>query len=229
MNKIQKNKLSMFGRVDSYLIEKEPEYTSNQELKNFADELKTKYDEISNKEDERNNSTKGTSPAKSSAKDSVIESTVAIAGALFTFAKKNNDLVLMEKTNLTRSKLKVKRDVELSIILKSIKDLVQLNIASLAGYGIDAAKLAAFEQRINKFEQAKDELETSGSKKSGTIVSLSQLFIQADDIINSIDKLMEGFRETNLEFYSGYKTARTIKDIGTRQTKIEEPEVNQPK
>lgn len=229
MNKTQKNKLTMLGRVDSYLTEKKLEYAGNQELINCAAALNTKCEEIGVKDEERTNSTKGTRPAKNSAKEQAVESAVVVAGALFTMAKKNNDLVLMEKSNLSRSKLKEMRDVVLSITLKSIKDLAQENISALGNFGIDAEKFAAFEQRINKFEQAKDHLEISGSKKTGTYVSLSNLFTEADDLINSIDKLMEGFYETNAEFYKGYKTARTIKDIGSRTIKTEELKVNQPK
>ena len=57
MDKTQKNKLSMFERVDSYLTEKASEYADNQELTNSASGLKSKCGEIRAKDEERINST----------------------------------------------------------------------------------------------------------------------------------------------------------------------------
>ena len=42
------------------------------------------------------------------------------------------------------------------------------------------------------------------------------LFKETDDILDSIDRLMENYKVSNGEFYAGYKTSRVIKDLGIR-------------
>lgn len=223
MNRKQKNHLTMSQAVESFLKEKEPKYSDVEELKDQRAALKLKNEEIGKKDDERENVTKGSVPEKQSARDSAVESAVAVAGRLFAFAKKNNDLSLMEKTNITRTKLYSLRYVDFPIVINSIKELAENNLASLGRFGITAEKVAELGARLKNFTAASENKDTTVAVKSGTYVTLTQLFRESDDILDSIDKLMEEYNETDLEFYSGYKAARVIKDVGTRYAKEEEP------
>lgn len=56
--------------------------------------------------------------------------------------------------------------------------------------------------------------DTGGAeKKKARNKSLSTLIKDADSVLDSIDKLMENYKNSNEEFYAGYKTARVIKDL----------------
>ena len=219
MNKSQKNHLTMNKVTESFLKEKETKYKDLEALKDLRSELKLKNDEIETKDDERENISKGTVSEKTAAKDAAAETAVAIAGRLYAYAKKTNNITLMEKTDVTRTKLLSLRNIEFPIVVKSIKELAEANLSDLSRYGITAEKIAVLGKRLSGFLSASENKDTSGASKSGTYVSLTQLFRESDDIIDSIDKLMEEYNETDLEFYSGYKAARVIRDAGTKHGK----------
>ncbi len=191
MNKSQKNHLTMNKVTESFLKEKETKYKDLEALKDLRSELKLKNDEIETKDDERENISKGTVSEKTAAKDAAAETAVAIAGRLYAYAKKTNNITLMEKTDVTRTKLLSLRNIEFPIVVKSIKELAEANLSDLSRYGVTAEKIAVLGKRLSGFLSASENKDTSGASKSGTYVSLTQLFRGSDYMIDSIDNLVE--------------------------------------
>ncbi|MBK8550263.1 MAG: hypothetical protein IPL53_04065 [Ignavibacteria bacterium] len=63
-----------------------------------------------------------------------------------------------------------------------------------------------------------------GGVKKGANTSLTNLFKDADSLLDSIDKFMENYKDSNKDFYAGYKAARVIRDLGIRHNGEEEEE-----
>lgn len=216
MIQVQKNRLTMYDTVHAFLEDNLAVYTDTAEFVVNKDAFISKMEEINAKETERMNAMTGKTLGKNAAKKSVISIVLSIAGALFAFGKKTNDISLVEKSKLSKTKLEGLRDVELMIVLNSVKDLIIQNSASLVPFGVTPAKMQDFETKLTNYSEALGAKESSGATKSSASKSLKQIFKDADEILRLIDKLAEGFKESNLQFYNGYKTSRIVRDMGVR-------------
>lgn len=223
MIKRQKNKLAMYGAVLTYISDNSSIYSDNDEFTAHKTSLSQTLDELRLKEDARNKATKGKVQEKIITRAAVTNQALAVAGALYAFAKKQGNQTLIESTKLTKSKLDRLRDVELIIELNSINDNANQNLAELTKYGITTSKLQSYFSNIDLYSRAIGAKDSGSAAKKGANRTLSTLFQDADDLIDSIDKLMESYRDSNGEFYTGYKGARVIKDLGTRHIEGEEP------
>ncbi|HMS34393.1 MAG TPA: hypothetical protein PKC91_09920 [Ignavibacteria bacterium] len=224
MQKRQKNKFAMYGTVHTFLEDKSAVYADNEEFNLHRISLKQNLAEIRLKDDTGKKATKGKSKNKEVTRTSVSSQALAVAGALYAYAKKSGNQSLIASMNLTKSKLDKLRDSELITELNSIKEKAIEKSADIRKYGIPAEKLESYTTNIETYSKALGAQDTGGAVKKGAYKSLSTLFKDADSLLDSIDKLMENYKDSNEDFYAGYKTARVIKDLGIRHNEEEEPE-----
>lgn len=215
----------MYTGVTAYLDKNSSLFADNEEFINHRNSFKSISEQIGLKDDERNKATTGKTKDKEEAKISVIKQALAVAGALHAFAKKAGAVTLQETTRYSKSKLDNLRDNVLVIELNSIKDKAIQNSDAITKFGISAEKLAAFEDNISQYANALGAKASGGALKTGAIRSLNMLFKDADSLLDSIDRLMENFIDSNVQFYSGYKAARVIKNLGIRHDEVEAPVV----
>lgn len=225
MLKTQENKLSMYEAVNSYLETNSGVYSGIAELMEMKGEFVLNKVKLSRKEDERINAKIGKVEEKSTARESVTMPALAISGAIFAYAKKTGDPELQKKSDITISDLDRIRDSEFPIALNSIKDLASANLSNLSGFGINEEMVTNFGSRIERYAKALGSKESSGATKKGASDSLEKLFRSGDSILESIDRMLERYREENPEFYNGYKKSRQIIYTGVRHRK-EEPAKN---
>ncbi len=216
MQKRLKNKFAMFTTVHTYLKDKSTLYMDNEEFISHANSLRNTIAEIRLKDDAGKKATKGKSKNKEVTKTSVTNQALAVAGALYAFAKKSGNQTLLASMNLNKTKLEKFRDTELITELNSIKDKATEFSAEIAKYGISSAKLESYTANIETYSNALGEQDTGAAQKKVAYTSLSALFKEADDLIDSIDRFMENYKDSNPDFYAGYKTARGIRDLGIR-------------
>lgn len=228
MQKRHKNKLAMYSAVQSYVDDNQNLISGNEEFMLHKNSLTDLIIDIRNKQEIKNNATKGKVKDKDLTRDLVTKQALAAAGALFAFAKKTGNQPLVASVNYSRSRLDRLRDVELIIVLNSIKDKLNENSAEMIKYGISAEKLSAFLTNIETYSRAVAAKDSGGATKKGASVTLETLFKNADDLLISIDKLMENFIDSNGDFYSGYKSARVIKDLGVRRNSGIQPGPENP-
>ena len=80
--------------------------------------------------------------------------------------------------------------------------------------------LTTFRTEIDAFTASKTNIGTGKAERTGTRSSLTECFAEVDTLLTgTIDKLMEGFRKKDPEFYNAYWSARVIRDIGGSHTK----------
>lgn len=216
MIKNQKNKYSMYDAVSAFLDENSSNYSGNEEFTEHINSFKASVNTIELKEDLRNKATKGKVTDKNINRESVTNQALGIAGALYAMAKKNGNVTLLESVKYTKSGLNRFRDTGLVIELNSIKEKAVEYSEAITRYGISSDRLAEFTENIKIYEDALAAKASGGATKSGAVKSLLTLFKETDDILDSIDRLMENYKVSNSEFYDGYKTSRVIKDLGIR-------------
>ncbi len=216
----QENRLTMLEAVNTFLSENQAVISDVAELVQNQNALIEKKNLIHAKEDQRMNASKGKTKTKEATRKAVTSFAITIAGALFSFAKKSDNISLMAKSNFTTARLNKIRDSELPITLNSLRDLTQANIDSLEQFGVTPEMLTALEVKITNYVKALGEKESAVATRSSASKALSVLFKEADSILKTIDKLAVRFRETNLQFYNGYKSARIVRITGVRHKTI---------
>lgn len=223
MEKPQKNRYAMFNGVIAHLEKNSSIYSENEEFVNHRDTFKTVTGEIGLKEDVRSKATTGKTLEKRVTRESVTVQALGFAGALCAFAKKANNITLAETTRLTKSKLDSFRDDVLIIELKSIMENAVTYRTALEKYDIPPEKLENFVNNIAQYSKALGAKSTGGTLKTGAVKSLTTLFREAGIVLDSIDRLMENYRDTHKEFYNSYKAARVIKNLGIRHEEPKTP------
>ncbi|MEO8666644.1 MAG: hypothetical protein ABI462_14215 [Ignavibacteria bacterium] len=227
MIKTQKNKFAMYDAVSAYLDDNSSKFLLNEELNTHHASFKEALDAIAGREDLRNKSTKGRTQEKTVTRASVTSQALAIAGALYAYAKKSGNISLRESVKYTHTSLDSQRDNVLIIELNSLKDKAIENKGILEKYDITPEKLEKYTSNIESYSNALGARSTGKASKSGAIKSLVTLFRDASSILDSIDRLMENYNVGEEQFYSGYKAARVIMDLGKRH-KAEVEKTEQP-
>lgn len=216
MIKNQKNKYTMYEAVTAYLSENNSKYSENEEFIDHLNSFRTAVTEIAIMEDERSKSITGKTRNKIISRNTVTDEALAVAGAIYAYAKKSGNVSLMESVNQNKSRLNKFRENVLVIELNFIKDKAMENSQALERYGITLQKIEQFKDNITAFSNAIGARAVGGAAKTSATKTLFTRFKEAGDVLDSIDKLMEIYRVSNNEFYQGYKSARVIWDLGIR-------------
>ena len=206
----------MLATVYAYAAENSNVYSDTEEFVSGIAKLKGLLDLIKDKEDERSTVVTGKTKDKNVTRKSVSDFAVMVAGAIYAYGKKSENVVLTEKVNISLSFLNSLRNHDLVIVLESIVELAEENSAVLVPFGITAEKLLEYKARVTQYSKALSAKDSSGASKSSAVKSLRHLFKECDDILDTLDKLVKGYIESNAAFYNGYKAARVTKNLGIR-------------
>ena len=221
MNKHQSNKISMIEGVHAYLTEHENVIENAAGIKSAAESLQVKITEIRSKENERLNVLKGKTLAKEAFRKHIVTQGLSFASKLFDLGKRSGNIELMTQSDYCRSDLKNIRDLELMLVLQTIKENAAANIEKLAVYGITQEKLDVFSSETVQFQESIDRKLTSVAIKISAGKTLTVLFREADQILKTLDKMVEEYHDSDNQFYLGYKSARSIKNLGLRHRPLE--------
>jgi hypothetical protein len=157
---------------------------------------------------------------KKQARSAVVLSSLHVVHTLFAYGEDQNDEELKAKVDVSESELHNLRDDELGTKAENYYTLANGLITSLADYGLVPSDLTTFRTEIDAFIASKTNIGTGKAERTGTRSSLTECFAEEDALLTgTMDKLMEGFRKKDPEFYRAYWSARVIRDIGGSHTK----------
>lgn len=216
MIKSQLNKFTMAKAISTFLGENTEINGSIPELTEHLNSLNLKFGEIEDKDNEHKTVRKGKHDLKNSGKEIAIKKALGISGALNAYASKSGLIELRNKTQDTRSSLKEMRDTELLVRLKFIKDLAAEHLSSLETFGVTQAKYDSYLAVIRKYEESLGQTESSRAVQKGAKKTRAQLFRELDNLLYSIDRLIDGHLEDHPEFVRNYRMARKIFSPGIR-------------
>lgn len=221
MRKRQENKFAMYNTTDSYLSESQVIVESINELNAHHQDFKAKLTAIKSKNDEKKNAIMGKAVSKLMARDNVIKSSIKVSAGLYAYAKRSRNIELAEISNVHRSDLGKMRDTELVDGLEALRDLAYSYIRSLETFGVTAAKFDEFKNKITEYDIAVGRSQTGMVRRKGAGKSLTILFTEADDVLVTLDKLVNGLNDEHPEFVRMYNDARLINNLGIRHRKEE--------
>lgn len=214
MNQKQENKLTRAENVDEVLDFYSGIVASIPALAAAHAALKNDVVLINNKESEKTNILTGKAADKYSARNILRTETLAIGGAIYALGKDTSNNTLIETGDFTESKMTRMRDTALTIFCESVRDIANGVIAQLLPYGIDAARMTAFDGMITAYSDALSAREGAQSVKSGMTGTVETLFDTMDERVETIGKLAHVKQASEPEFFSALESAMVIRNLG---------------
>ncbi|MBI5217217.1 MAG: hypothetical protein HY960_15800 [Ignavibacteriae bacterium] len=224
MDKILINKISMYQAVISILLANIAKTVSIKPFASAIQLLTELVTSISGKSSEINSVVAGKAPVKNAMETSLIETTLSIAAAIYSYADDVGNIELKSKSKLSKSVLNKVRDQDLILKVKSIRDLALEHQAALVDYDVPAEDITAFEQLVDAYSSAKTAIVTGISQRTGARKTQAQIIKETDALLKEkIDKYMLRLKKNHSQFYEEYKAARIIRDLGGEIKKEEAP------
>jgi len=209
----QQNKLAMYLAVKSVLDANNSVW---QPLQAFADgytDFTSHVARIQTLELTQVTDSTGIAQDKQASKAAMAAATQIISAAVHAYAVKSKNKTLANETAFTVSDLTSDRDAEAIKDCQNIHDLANTNLASLAAYGITAAKLTDLQAVIDGYKAIVTKPRDNIVAGATVTQALSDEFYAADETLSEIlDGLVLQFKTTNAKFVGDYNNARTIVD-----------------
>ena len=215
MTKREENKRSSYVSIDQLFLENQAITASVAALQTAYDKLKNRLVKINETNRLLDSATAGKRQVKQNAEAALIDVLVPVASALVAYAGTNGNPELKANARVTRSSLQGLRDTILVDQATTIHGLATANLPALADYNISEATLTDLQVRIGTFTSAMKTRELSASDRKALRSALTELFRETDELLKStIDPLIEMLKIDQPLFYSKYKSARMIRDLG---------------
>jgi len=195
------------GEANSEAIATVPAFTAD------FDEFAAGVDRIEALSKKRAEPITGIAENKQFCREQLCKAAAAIAGAVHSWATKNNNREVAAKVNFSYSSLLAGRDRSSAEKCQNVHKAATENLGSLAEHGVTAAKLKALQQKIDAYSECLPKPRAAiGSNKTAT-QQLETEFTAADRLLNdSLDKLVLQFESSHPQFFSDWQNARAIVD-----------------
>ena len=220
MNKRQYNKLRMIYAVQAYLNESRTEWPELPVISEKIGELSRAQETISTSNEFQLHVTGISGLEKLNARKNAERACLKLSAALYDFGMKTSNTEFTQLYDVTPSDVAKWRDVNLVIFLNTLKEDVRNNLGSLAPYGISESTLGEHTANITRYFETIGKKESSTARRKSANSAIAQAFMDADETLRSLDKLMEHFRVSDTNLYNGYKSSRSIWDRGIRKKKL---------
>ena len=180
----------------------------------LGDDLQAVLPQIDEKVIAAKNAGLGNSEAKENAEDEMVKAAVFIARPLKVYGRKSGNMELKNIASVTRSYLQHLRDNECLQQVKNISAAAATVVQAASNYGITQTAIDDLNEKITAYETADANLDTGKADKSALLKERDALMKEAMAILrDELDMFVEMFKESNTEFYNGYKAATVIIDV----------------
>ena len=224
MNLHESNKYNMYTTTGGVLDANKPKVDNVAKLAARAAKLGEGILKIKTVDKQFDDKSSPKGEVKKQARNAVVLSSLHVVHTIYAYAEDRNDEEMKSKVKVSESELHSMRDDELGTKADNYYTLANGLIANLADYGLVPSDLATFRTELDAFTASKTNIGTGKAERTGTRSSLTECFVEMDALLaGTIDKLMEGFRKKDPEFYNAYWSARVVRDIGGSHSKETTP------
>lgn len=212
----QQNFVDMGNTSYNKLIAHKPLWENIPEFSNLVEvELNTTLSDLAITDKEAMMVITGSAADKASARKQAIAAALAISGPIAVYALNTNNLTLFEQTNFTKSKLRKMQDGSLANCLSGIIETAETLGEKVIPFGVTPERLADAKAKTEEYAQQVNTPRAMITRRSTKLNTVADYIDALRDILSRIDKMMLLFQDT--EFYTEYKNARKIVDLGTRK------------
>lgn len=215
MNQYQENRLSMFYSVQSTLEENNAVWSGVPAIVTTKGEFDDFIKHIEDALEVQLRDIRGHAVDKRKAEDAMIAETLDVAGKVMAYASANSNQALAEAMNISPSELRRYRDSVVAQRCQDVHDSANAALASLADYGVDAPKLAAFQALIDAYLTLNTAPRLAiTTRKNATAAIEGHVEDTLELLHRRMDPLMKGYANSNPSFHRLYTDARIIVDLG---------------
>jgi hypothetical protein len=215
MNQYQENRMSMFYAVQRTLAEHNAVWSGTPAIVTAAADLDGKVARLQSALEVQLRDITGHAVDKANAEEAMIAETLDVAGKVRAYAVANANEALAEAMNISPSELRRYRDSVVAQRCQDVHDAANGVLASLAGYGVDAAKLLAFQALIDGYLAANTAPRLAITARADATATIEALTSDTLDLLHrQMDPLMQGYALSNPSFFRLYTNARVIVDLG---------------
>jgi hypothetical protein len=165
--------------------------------------------------------------------ENLVNSTVEISGAIYSYATDKNDLALKAVVDYKSSSLmNIPQSEVLNIAGIVLEEAKKLAPADLAQEGITAEELTDFESLIDYLKENKTANREAVIDRSDITAQINALFKQGAEMVSEkLDRLSVQFKRKAPSFYLKYKAARTVtrRRGGQKNNDNEDEDLETPK
>ncbi len=217
----QKDKLSMIYVVRNVCERYQATWSTNAVFTATYNLWATKIPLIEANRDAQLMETTGVTTDKKSKRDLMVEMALFIEKRIQSFAYVTNNLELLENAKYTATDLKMARDTDVIGIGNAILAKAIANASALVAYGVTATMISELQASITLYSTTLSKPNTAKAQTKTATENLAKLFKESGDLlVKRMDLDIELFKTSKPEFYSQYKTARTVVSTGTRSTSV---------
>ncbi len=216
MTNDQLNQFGMFRRVNSTLTEKAAVITSIPSLNEQATLFAENLADIKATAIKYNDAAKGKTKLKHNAIDEMVDEVIPLKAVLKSYAKQNNDEVLLAKVSVSPSVLRAGlRDEERTNILEDIIAEAESHPEVMANSSITPEMVAAVRAKYDALMNAAAEQDTGFNSRKALRISLGEKIRNENELLrNHLDELIELIKKSDKQTYDQYFAARVILDYG---------------
>lgn len=193
-----------------------------------VNQLITIQDNIRSFDEARISNSKAAALAKENARVKARQAASTFAAQLYDFGVKTGNTDLISKYDVTLSEIRSTRDVMFVVQILGIKDDIGRHLSDLAPYGVTQEVYSEYIATVDEFIASAAHKESSFAGRSAAIRSVASLFEEASMILKTLDRLVGEFRDKNPNFFDGYNSARTIKDVRFKNKEVTGENQNTP-
>lgn len=168
----------------------------------------------------------GITTDKDMALEKLSDSSIEIAGAIYSYAHDGKNHELMAKVNYKSTRIKNMSQSDLLAIAGIIlEEALKISSIDLANEGISAEDLTVYQEMIARFSAVKSSKQEAIIDRSGTTEKLNHLFMEASSLIkDKLDRLAMQFKRKDPEFYLKYRAARVVhyRSVAKKETEVPE-------
>jgi PEGA domain. len=140
----------------------------------------------------------------------LVQKTVDVCGKVEVYAKLNNNVVLAKEVHYPESELNKARGTSLSDKAKMVYNKAMEHTTELEKYGVTPTMLTNLKVSIDKFSAAIPTMRIGLSNLKMSYDNLKVMFKKNDASLEKMDLLVEIVKNTNPDFYKGYKNNRRV-------------------
>lgn len=206
MTKIEEKIYQVFIKINTLLTQYKKDITPIENLKKNADEFKQRMVTLRKTDMLYSSMRKKAITDKQTMRLKLVDKTLIIANCLHLVAKEHQNTELMEKSKLTRTKLRVLKDHDLLIPVEELFQEAAQRLEELGPYGLSHS---VYKDCTTALEFYKETLHIRDETNEEAKKARAALTIQFREIrallTEDISRMMEIFKDSKKEFYKEFK------------------------
>lgn len=218
MNKIQNNKLSMYHSVRVACQNNTQVWEHIPAFQTAYEAFQKQLEELASLLNIHGRDLKGIVKGKQLTWNNMIEHTLKVSSALHAYATQNNMSQLKKQFDLSHSDLRQVSSNTSVAQAQDIADTAKELGSVLQEYGVGNQEIASLQTAIDAFREYITAPRAAIVERSVIGSRIADHFRSIDGLLEDVmDKLIEQFHTSHLDFYKLYKSSRMILDTGVRR------------